>query len=74
MSIKVLAGDWAPGTGCSFIYGVFGQPDRLRIGFFGPEFAADAVTSIETLNERNKTSILGKAGWGLVGMAIDVPP
>jgi hypothetical protein len=67
MAIKVLAGDWAPGTGCKFEPKLFGKPDRLRIGFFGPEFDASQVASIEIVTDQNKTSILAKAGWGLVG-------
>lgn len=70
MTIKVLAGDWTPGTGCSFVHGMFGHPDRLRIGFLGPEFDAGKVAALDTVTDQNKTSILGKAGWGAVGLAV----
>jgi hypothetical protein len=68
MSIKVLAGDWEPGTVCVFEGALFGRPDRIRMGrIFGAEYSAEEVASIELITEQNSTSILGKAGWGFLG-------
>lgn len=71
MGIKILAGDWDPGTVCFFEPAFFGKPDRIRIArVFGPEYPADEVVSIEIVTEQNCTSILKKVGWGLVGSAV----
>lgn len=71
MGIKVLAGDWEPGTVCIFEPAFFGKPDRIRMArVFGPEYPADEVVSIEIVTEQNSTSILKKAGWGFIGSAV----
>jgi len=71
MGIKVMAGDWEPGTVCVFEPAFFGKPDRIRMArVFGPEYPADEVVSIEIVTEQNSTSILKKAGWGLIGSAV----
>ncbi|KQQ36723.1 hypothetical protein ASG19_10005 [Rhizobium sp. Leaf306] len=71
MGIKVLAGDWEPGTACIFEPAFFGKPDRIRLArVFGPEYPADEVVSIHVVTEQNSTSILKKAGWGLIGSAV----
>ncbi|TCL91850.1 hypothetical protein C8J38_105153 [Rhizobium sp. PP-WC-2G-219] len=71
MGIKVMAGDWGPGTVCIFEPAFFGKPDRIRMArVFGPEYAADEVVSIDIVTEQNGTSILKKAGWGLIGSAV----
>ncbi|MBB2828932.1 UNVERIFIED_ORG: hypothetical protein GGI65_005601 [Rhizobium esperanzae] len=68
MGIKVLAGDWEPGTVCVFEPAFFGKPDRIRMArVFGPEYPAAEVISIDIITEQNSTSILRKAGWGFVG-------
>lgn len=68
MGIKVLAGDWEPGTVCVFEAAMFGKTDRIRMArVFGPEYPANEVVSIDIVTEQNSTSILKKAGWGFVG-------
>lgn len=68
MSIKVLAGDWEPGTVCVFEPAFLGKPDRIRMArVFGPEYPAAEVVGVDIITEQNSTSILKKAGWGLVG-------
>ncbi|WHA40148.1 hypothetical protein [Agrobacterium larrymoorei] len=68
MGIKVLAGDWEPGTVCVFEAAIFGKPDRIRMArVFGPAYPANEVVSIDIVTEQNSTSILKKAGWGFVG-------
>ncbi|MGO1163287.1 hypothetical protein ACTOV4_15235 [Brucella sp. C7-11G] len=68
MGIKVLAGDWAPGTVCVFEPAFFGKPNRIRMArVFGPEYSDSEVVSIDLLTEQNSTSVFKKAGWGAVG-------
>lgn len=68
MGIKVLAGDWAPGTVCIFEPAFFGKPNRIRMArVFGPEYSDTEVVSIDLLTQQNSTSVFKKAGWGAVG-------
>lgn len=71
MSIKVLAGDWEPGTACVFEEAIFGKPDRIRMGrVFGDEYGADEIASIDIVTEQNSTSIVAKVGWGFAGSVL----
>ena len=66
--MKVLAGSW--GEGPAFLQrgwtgGITGI--RMPSGLLGMMIPAHDIVSVATVTNENRTSVLGKAGWGVAG-------
>lgn len=68
--MKILAGDWNENATVVVNRSFGGKAIEIAIqksGFSFEKLPIDQVETVEILTENNKSSILGKAGWGTVG-------
>lgn len=66
--MKVLAGSWGEGSAFAqrgWTGGITGI--RMPGGLAGTLVPADEVVSVTQVTNENKTSVVGKAGWGIAG-------
>lgn len=75
MSFKYIAGDFPQGTTASGMFGQLMLNLPAKAMFAAPETVplAGNIHSIDILTEENKNKLVGKAGWGLVGLAVFGP-